>query len=64
MKTELLVSGHPGERHEAVRLCAGCPVIDSCRQAADEPDERFRTGVRAVARSVTAWFPGQLCASR
>jgi Transcription factor WhiB len=39
--SEMWVSDHPGERREAARLCAGCPVTGECRRAADARDERW-----------------------
>jgi hypothetical protein len=39
--SDLWLSDHPGGRREAVKLCAGCPVIRECRQAADARDERW-----------------------
>jgi Transcription factor WhiB len=39
--SDLWLSDHPGERHEAAKLCRHCPVIIECRQAADARDERW-----------------------
>lgn len=34
-------SDDPTDRAEAAALCAGCLVLDACRAAADEADERW-----------------------
>jgi Transcription factor WhiB len=39
--SELWLSDHPAERREAVKVCAGCPVIVECRTAAEARDERW-----------------------
>lgn len=38
---DLWTSEHYEDRVVAARWCAGCPVLDACRQAAETNDERF-----------------------
>jgi hypothetical protein len=39
--SELWLSEHKSDRAQAARMCAGCPVIEPCGQAAEAKDERF-----------------------